>query len=181
MDKACATLLLGTLLGGCQATPPPASVAVLPATSSTTPAVELQQAAPAPPGALGTVLGLIRHSWRLVAATDAGGHRIAVLFAHPDKPLRLDFNASLVSVGGACNVMSAHHAAAADSLEVAPFNSATAPCGDPALAAAGAALAKHLQGRLALRFEAGTPPRLVLVNAEGDTLTFDGTDAPAQR
>lgn len=182
MDKACAMLLFGSLLGGCQATPAPAPVAVMPGTSSQPQAAELQQAVPAPSGALATVLELTRHSWRLATATDAGGHRIAALSARPDKPLRLDFNASLVSVGGACNVISAHHSAAADSLLVAPFNSASAPCEDPALAAAGAALALRLQGRLALRFEEATPTRLILVNAGGDTLTFEAVDsAPGAR
>lgn len=177
MRKAWPVVLPGLLLAGCHANPAPATVAPpVPA-----PTAELQQAAPAPSGALETVLGLIRHSWRLAAATDAGGHRIGSLFARPDTPLRLDFNASLVSVGGACNVMSAHHAAGADSLVVEPFNSASAPCDDPAQAAAGAGLARRLQGRLALRFETGTPPRLVLVNAAGDTLAFEGVDAPASR
>ena len=177
MRKAWPVVVLRPLLAGGRATTsPPAAAPPVP-----TPTAGLQQAAPAPSGALETVLGLIRHSWRLAAATDAGGHRIGSLFARSDKPLRLDFNASLVSVGGACNVMSAHHAAGADSLVVEPFNSATAPCDDPAQAAAGADLARRLQGRLALRFEAGTPQRLVLVNAAGDTLAFEGVDAQAAR
>lgn len=176
MRKAWPVVFFALLLAGCRANPVPPVVAP---SAPMPPMTELQQAAPAPPGALGTVLGLIRHSWRLVAATDAGGHRIGSLFARPDKPLHLDFNASLVSMGNACNVMSAHHAAGADSLVVEPFNSASAPCDDPAQAAAGADLARRLQGRLALRFEPGTPPRLVLVNAAGDTLAFEGVDAPA--
>lgn len=174
MRKAWPAVVSGLLLAGCHANPVPPTV--VPSAPVPPAAAEMQQATPAPPGALGTVLGLIRHSWRLVAATDAGGHRIGSLFARPDKPLHLDFNASLVSVGNACNVLSAHHTAGTDSLVVEPFNSANAPCDDPAQAAAGAELARRLQGRLALRFEAGTPPRLVLVNASGDVFTFASVD-----
>ncbi len=177
-------IVLGVaLLAGCQPAVAPAAV---PASSGqeaqavppprAEPSPELQQAAPAPPGALRAVLALTRHHWRLASAVDVGGSRIDALFVRPQLPLQLDFNASLVSVGNACNVMSARHAPTADSLSVEPFSAAMTPCADPALGRLDGEVAKRLQGRLAMRFEEGEPPRLVLVNAAGDVFTFDGVD-----
>ena len=170
------------LLAGCQPAVAPAAVpasgqeaqAAPPSRAELPP--ELQQAAPAPPGALRAVLALARHHWRLSSAVDAGGGRIDALFVRPQLPLQLDFNASLVSVGNACNVMSARHAPTADSLVVEPFSAAMTPCADPALGRLDGEVAKRLQGRLAMRFEPGDMPRLVLVNAAGDVFTFDGVD-----
>lgn len=173
-------VLPALLLAGCQPVPAPAAVPA-PAPQATTgtpqPPPQLQQAAPAPPGALQAVLALIGHHWRLSSALDAGGHRIDALFVRPQLPLQLDFNASLVSVGNACNVMSARHAPTADSLQVEPFNVAPTRCADPALSRLDAEVAHRLQGRLALRFEeGGEPPRLVLTNAAGDVFTFNGVE-----
>ncbi|MGE4365793.1 META domain-containing protein [Thermomonas sp.] len=164
-------LPLALLLAACQA-PGPAAPPAAEADSWSAPT--LQQATPAPPGSLETTLRLIRHHWRLVAAVDAGGHRIDALFVRPEAPLQLDFNASLVSVGNACNVLSAHHTVAAGSLTIAAFASGMRACADPALAALDGAIANRLQGRLAMQLDAGTPPRLVLTNDAGDVLTFAG-------
>lgn len=170
------------LLAGCQPAVAPAAVSpsgqeaqAVPLPRAEPPP-ELQQAAPAPPGALRAVLALARHHWRLSSAVDASGSRIDALFVRPQRPLQLDFNASLVSVGNACNVMSARHAPTADSLMVEPFNFAPTRCADPALGRLDGQVAQRLQGRLAMRFEAGDMPRLVLVNAAGDVFTFDGDD-----
>ncbi|TCT25297.1 META domain-containing protein [Thermomonas haemolytica] len=173
-------LPLALLLAACQA-PGPAALPAAAADPAPAPAPALQQATPAPPGSLETTLRLIRHHWRLVAAVDAGGHRIDALFARPEAPLQLDFNASLVSVGNACNVLSAHHTVEADSLTIDAFASSMRACPDPALAALDGAIAHRLQGRLAMQLDAGTPPRLVLVNAAGDTLTFAGLPTAADR
>ncbi|WP_240125598.1 META domain-containing protein [Thermomonas alba] len=171
-------LPLALLLAACQAPGPAAPPA---AAADPAPAPTLQQAPPAPPGSLQTTLRLIRHHWRLVAAVDAGGHRIDALFARPEAPLQLDFNASLVSVGNACNVLSAHHTVEADSLTIDAFASSMRACTEPALAALDGAIAHRLQGRLAMQLDAGTPPRLVLTNAAGDVLTFAGVPTTAPR
>ena len=170
------------LLAGCQpavapaAVPAPGPAAQVAAAPRAELPPELQQAAPAPAGALRAVLALARHHWRLSGAVDAAGRRIDALFVRPQLPLQLDFNASLVSVGNACNVMSARHAPAADRLVVQPFNFAPTRCADPALARLDGEVAKRLQGRLAMRFDTGDMPRLVLVNAAGDVFTFDGVE-----
>lgn len=165
--------LPGVLLVGCQPASSPVAVS---APTVEAPATAVQQAAPAPRGALQAVLALARRHWRLSSAVDASGRRIDALFVRPRQPLQLDFNASLVSVGNACNVMSARHVPAADSLVVEPFSSAMTPCADPALGRLDGEVANRLRGRLAMRFEVGEPPRLVLVNAAGDVFTFDGVD-----
>lgn len=178
MRKLSMIALPGLLLAGCQPAVAPAAVPAptLEAQSVTPPPAQMQQATPAPAGALHAVLALTRHHWRLVTAVDAEGRRIDALFVRPQLPLQLDFNASLVSVGNACNVMSARHAPAADRLVVEPFNFAPTRCADPALARLDGEVAKRLQGRLAMRFDTGDMPRLVLVNAAGDVFTFDGVD-----
>ena len=171
--------LSGLLLAGCQPTSAPAAVPASGAPQASapfSPPPDLRQAAPAPAGALHAVLALARHHWRLARAVDAGGARIDALFVDAQRPLQLDFNASLVSVGNACSVMSAHHAATADTLRVEPFNAAMTACTNPALRRLDGEVAKRLQGELAMRFEAGDPPRLVLANAAGDVFTFDGVD-----
>ena len=170
-------VLPALLLAGCQPVPAPAAVpapAPQAATGVAQAPPQMQQAAPAPPGALQVVLALIGQHWRLASALDAGGQRIDALFVRPQLPLQLDFNASLISVGNACNVMSARHAPAADSLQVEPFNVAPTRCADPALGRLDGEVARRLQGRLALRFEQGQRPRLVLANAAGDVFTFEG-------
>ena len=177
MHKLSMIVLPGLLLAGCQPAPAPAAVPSPAAeTQAATTRPEMQQAAPAPPGALRAVLALTRHHWHLSAAVDADGRRIDTLFVRPQLPLQLDFNASLVSVGNACNVMSARHAPTADSLLVEPFNMAMTPCAEPALGRLDGEVAKRLQGRLAMRFENAEQPRLVLTNAAGDVFTFDGVD-----
>lgn len=178
MRKLSMIALPGLLLAGCQPAVAPAAVPAptLEAQSVTAPPAQMQQATPSPAGALHAVLALTRHHWRLVTAVDAEGRRIDALLVRPQLPLQLDFNASLVSVGNACNVMSAHHAPAADSLVVEPFSAAMTPCADPALGRLDGEVAKRLQGRLEMRFESGGMPRLVLVNAAGDVFTFDGDD-----
>lgn len=125
-------------------------------------------------GSLATTLQLIRHRWQLVEATDAHGLRIAALFVADAAPLELDFNASLVSVGRACRVMSAHQRVLADRLEVATFDIAPQSCPVPAQAARDVQIVRRLQGTLRLHFEPGPPLKLVLVNADGDRLVFAG-------
>lgn len=129
----------------------------------------------AAPGALQTVLRLTRQHWQLAAATDAKGQRIDALFVRADKPLQLDFNASTLSVGNACNTLSAHHVATADSLTVDPMATTLMACPDPKLQALDQEVGKRLQGHLGVRFEGdAAAPKLVLTNAAGDVLTFAG-------
>ncbi|WP_256645836.1 META domain-containing protein [Thermomonas paludicola] len=176
--KLLSSLLLPALLAGCHP-PKPAAVLTAPALSVAGAPAEATPVGTADggrPSALQAVLTLTRYHWTLADAVDGKGQRIAALFVRPEKPVQLDFNASLVSVGNVCGVMSAHHAASADRLRVEPFSAAMAPCADPAVRRLDGEVAKRLQGELAMRFETVDPARLVLTNAAGDVFTFDGVD-----
>lgn len=155
-------------LAGCQAAVPSA-----PTPSALPP--PLVQTTPAPAESpLHIMLGLIRHRWQLIDAHDAHGQRIDPLFARADKPLQLQFNASLISLGNTCRVMSAHQRVLPGRLSVAAFDIAPQTCTDPALNRLDEDAAHRLQGELTLQLDAGLPPRLVLTNAAGDVLTFAG-------
>lgn len=173
MNKQVLPALLGLLLLGCHA---PKQVAPTPP-----PATQMQTATPAAPGSLQAMLILIRHHWQLSNAMDAKGQRIDALFVRADKPLQLDFNASLVSVGNACNLMSAHHSQTGDSLTVDSFNSTMMACADKPLMALDVQVHQRLQGRLAMRISEGDTPQLVLVNAAGDVFTFRGVQTADAR
>lgn len=176
MNKQVLPALLGLLVLGCHA---PKQVApILPPAQ---PATQMQTATPAAPGALQAMLILIRHHWQLSNAMDAKGQRIDALFVRADKPLQLDFNASLVSVGNACNLMSAHHSQTSDSLTVDSFNSTMMACADTPLMALDVQVHQRLQGRLAMRISEGDTPQLVLTNAAGDVFTFRGVQIAAAR
>lgn len=162
---------LPMLLVACAAPTQPGSAAtpVPPAT-----AASAQEPGMAKPSALQAALTLSGHHWRLSDASDAQGKRIDALFTRADKPLQLDFNASMLSVVNGCNSMSAHHVLTGDSLTVNPMASTMMACQDKALMALDQEIAKRLQGRLALRIDEGDAPVLVLTNAAGDVLTFNG-------
>lgn len=166
-------LFLPLVLVACAAPTQPGSAAtpVAPATPAVSAA---QEPAMAKPSALQAALTLSGHHWRLSDARDAAGKRIDALFARADKPLQLDFNASMLSIVNGCNSMSAHHVLAGDSLTVDPLASTMMACQDQALMALDREIGKRLQGRLAMRIDEGDAPTLVLTNAAGDVLTFRG-------
>ena len=166
MPNPIATLFLSLVLVACAAPTQQGAAATTPA--STVPAQS------GTPGALRAALALVGHRWRLVDARDAGGRRIDALFVREDKPLHLDFNASLVSIGNGCGTMSAHHALTGDSLTVEPMATLPGACTDKALLALDREIGNRLQGRLAMRIDEGDAPTLVLTNAAGDVLTFNG-------
>lgn len=128
----------------------------------------------AAPSALQATLTLTRYHWLLDDARDAAGKRIDALFVRADKPIQLDFNASTVSVGNACNTLSAHHTPSGDSLTIDPMATTLMACPDQALAALDREVGKRLQGKLAMQIEEGATPTLVLTNAAGDVLRFKG-------
>jgi len=161
-------LFLPLILAACAAPTQPGSAATPAATPAT------QEAGAAKPSALQAALTLSGHHWRLTDARDAGGKRIDALFARADKPLQLDFNASMLSVVNGCNSMSAHHVLAGDSLTVNPMASTMMACQDKALMALDQEIGKRLQGKLAMRIDEGDAPTLVLTSAAGDVLTFAG-------
>lgn len=178
MRNTIPAFFLPLLLIACAAPTQPGSAAT-PAPPAA--AASAQQPGMAKPSALQAALILSGHHWRLSDARDAAGKRIHALFARADKPLQLDFNASMLSVVNGCNSMSAHHVLAGDSLTVSPMASTMMACQDRALMALDREIGKRLQGKLAMHVDDGDTPTLVLTDAAGDVLAFNGEMTAATR
>ncbi|KAF1693582.1 META and DUF4377 domain-containing protein [Pseudoxanthomonas koreensis] len=153
--------------------PPPGE---LPAAATPDPA-----APPALPAAADAAALLPAHHWTLPSATDAQGQRIEALFANADKPLQLDFVDGRLVVSNTCNRMAGGYTLAGDTLTLGPMASTMMACPDPKLMALDAEVGTRLAGELALAATAGDTPELVLTNAGGDRLVFQGTPTPATR
>jgi heat shock protein HslJ len=160
---------------------------VLAACSASTPKPETTQSAAEPatpatdtpmmqqPSALQSALTLSRHYWLLEQAHDASGTRIDALFARAELPLRVDFNASMLSIGNACNLLSAHHSITGHTLTVEPMVSTQMACAEPGLMALDQAISQRLQGMLQMQFSGDAEqPVLQLTNPAGDVLQFLG-------
>jgi heat shock protein HslJ len=135
----------------------------------------------AAPAATDATALLPAHHWRLVEASDAQGQRIDALFVQADKPVQLDFADGRLAVSNTCNRMAGGFTLAGDQLTLGPMASTMMACHDPKLMALDAEVGKRLEGPSTLTATAGDTPRLVLVNAGGDRLVFDGTPTPATR
>jgi heat shock protein HslJ len=156
----------------------------LPAASdpaATAPATPDPAAPPALPAAADAAALLPAHHWKLATATDAQGQRIDALFANADKPLQLDFVDGRLAVSNTCNRMSGGYTLAGDKLTLSPMASTMMACPDPKLMALDAEVGKRLVGELTVAATAGDTPELVLTNAGGDRLVFQGTPTPATR
>jgi len=154
--------------------PPPGE---LPAAAKPDPAAPPPMAMPVTdPAAL-----LPAHHWKLTAATDAQGQRIDALFVRADAPLQLDFADGRLAVSNTCNRMAGGFTLEGDTLTLSPMASTMMACPDPKLKALDAEVGKRLAGALTLVATAGDTPELVLANAGGDRLVFQGTPTPATR
>ena len=139
-------------------------------------------AAPATPAApaADAATTLTGHHWRLDAATAANGSRIDALFANPDAPLQLDFIDGRVSVSNACNRMGADYTLAEAGIGFGMMISTMMACPDPLMAMEREAHAR-LAGDHGFSLAAGDPPRMELVNAQGDRLAFVGSPTAQTR
>ncbi|WP_372017355.1 DUF4377 domain-containing protein [Pseudoxanthomonas sp. 10H] len=156
------------------AEPPPGE---LPATTAADPAAPPPMESPvADAAAL-----LPAHHWKLTTATDAQGQRIEALFARPDAPVQLDFADGRVSVSNTCNRMAGGFTLEGTTLTLGQMASTLMACADPKLTALDAEVGKRLAGALTLAATAGDTPELVLTNAGGDRLVFQGTPTAATR
>ncbi|AKC88254.1 META and DUF4377 domain-containing protein [Pseudoxanthomonas suwonensis] len=151
------------------------------------PAGELPDAATPDPAAPPTLAAgdtaalLPAHHWRLSEATDAQGQRIEALFARPDQPLQLDFADGRLAVSNTCNRMSGGFTMDGETLTLSPMASTMMACPDPKLSALDAEVGNRLTGALTVATTTGDAPELVLTNAAGDRLVFQGTPTPATR
>ena len=149
------------------------------------------------------------HHWRLVEATDAQGQRIDALFAQPDKPVQLDFADGRVNVSNTCNRMMGSFNLEGTTLTLGQMASTLMACTDPKLTALDAEVGKRLAGALTvstthsfaalwlvprlgrfheaypqyqLRLDTSPDPvDLLLTNAGGDRLVFEGAPTAATR
>lgn len=152
------SLLLPFALAACAPAEPPAASAPAP-----TPA-----AATAGDDRLGG------YHWQLRDAVAADGSRIDALFANTERPLQLDFTEGRLGVSGGCNRIGGSYTRQGDTLRVGELAQTLMACADRALMAQDAAANARLQGELQLRLDDGDPPTLVLTNAGGDRLRFEG-------
>ena len=166
----------GTSLASATAQVAGASSSEAPASSASTPLPATTTTAPAADAA--TVL--TQYHWQLANAVDKSGRRIDALFARPDRPVQLDFDAQAISIGNTCNRMHGSYSVAGGKLTVGNLASTRMACTDPALAALDAAAGRILQGTFTLALDVhGSRPRLTVSASDGDTLTFTGTPAAA--
>ena len=147
--------------------------------SATTPVAETPAAtAPAAPAA---APALSANHWRLTDAKNAQGQRIDALFARPDKPVQLDFADGRVNVSNTCNRMMGSFTLEGTTLTLGQMASTLMACTDPKLTALDAEVGKRLAGALTVSSTAGDTPQLVLTNAGGDRLVFEGAPTAATR
>ena len=172
-------LLLPLALAACNK-PAPGSAespaGELPAATTPDPA-----APPAMAVAADTAALLPAYHWKLASATDAQGQPIAALLERADAPLQLDFVDGRLAVSNTCNRKSGGFTLAGDTLTLTPMASTMMACADPKLAALDAEVGTRLAGTLTLASTAGDTPELVLTNASGDRLVFQGTPTAATR
>lgn len=114
--------------------------------------------------------------WRLADAVDAGGSRIEVLFADPDRPLQLDFSHGRVSVAGGCNRIGGGYRRLGTRLRVDRLVQTQVACAQP-LMAQDATMVGLLDGALELAIQEADPPRLELATLDGTRLAFTGQPA----
>jgi heat shock protein HslJ len=172
MNRRLLLSLLPLTLAACSPSTPssgPTSGAAPPAATST------EKTTSATPTATTDIATLGRHHWQLSNATDQSGERIAALFAHPDKPLQLDFVEGRISVDNACNRLGGSYRIDGDKLQVGPMVHTMMACADPAVKALDGAIDKRLhdQPTMTLLVD-GDTPQLKLVTGDGDTLQFTG-------
>lgn len=141
-----------------------------PATPQTAAAPDQAGAAPPSEAAM-----LSQYHWQLSTATDAGGKRLDVLFARPDRPLQLDFTDGRLHIVNVCNVLTAGYYIADGRLQLTPMVHTMMMCANPSLMAMEAAINDRLHDRPRLSLQAtGGGARLRLVTDGGDTLVFVG-------
>ena len=126
-------------------------------------------------------VALEAYHWDLTGATDQRGQAIASLQPVAGKPLRLDFTKGRIGVSGGCNRIGGDYEYRGTTLQLQPLAQTQMACADRRLMDADAAITERLHGELQAKIDAGAPPRLQLLAANGDRLVFEGTPTPQAR
>jgi heat shock protein HslJ len=122
---------------------------------------------------------LERYRWTLESATDSRNRRIAMLPPSKDRPVVLSFSGNRLSLEGPCNRMMAGYEISAPMQLTVRGGPASSMMGcDPALMNADTVLAGILAKPLHVEMDTGQSPRLRLLSASNDTLTFTGEATP---
>lgn len=133
------------------------------------------------PAAAAAASLLTGHRWKLEAATDAQGKRIEALFPGPMNVLTLSLEDGLAAVSGGCNRISGRYELdAQQELTLAGLRATLMAC-DPVLMQADEAIQKLLSQPQRVLVLEGSPPRLQLVSAAGDTTRWVGEPTPETR
>jgi heat shock protein HslJ len=119
------------------------------------------------------VRALQDHSWTLQSATDTAGKPVDALLVQ-GHPFVMRFEGARVAVQGGCNLMSAGWRLTPQNSLVVARPATTQKACEPALMAADSTMTAALAAPLAVRLETGDAPRLHLVSAAQQTLTFSG-------
>lgn len=123
-----------------------------------------------------------QYHWQLSAATDHAGQRLDALFAHPQKPLQLDFADGRMRISHACNAISGSYHVDGNKLDIGPLTHTMMFCADKPLMAMERDASQRLHGELSFKLQrAGAQPQLNLTTAAGDTLSFTGQPTPETR
>lgn len=123
-----------------------------------------------------------RYHWQLASATASDGHRLDGLFAHPDKPLQIDFNDGRLRISHTCNVISGSYRVEGDKLDIGRLVHTMMFCADRPLMTMEQMASQRLHGTLGFAVrDAGPQPKLRLTTSDGDTLLFAGVPTPETR
>ncbi len=125
---------------------------------------------------------LSRYHWQIKTATGTNGQPIDALLARPKGPLQLDFSHGRISIKHVCNAMSGSYRIAHGELHVASMLHTMMACSNHSLNQLEGAITRRLRVPAHLQINTGGGmPRLILVTADGDTLTFAGRPKSATR
>uniref|UniRef100_UPI003340488A DUF4377 domain-containing protein n=1 Tax=Castellaniella defragrans TaxID=75697 RepID=UPI003340488A len=170
MKKASLLILpaLVVLLTACAQTP-----SQTPSTSSPTSAGHAIAAATAT---------LTAYDWRLASTAGLSGQPVVALRPGLERPLRLSFSETSLSIQGGCNTLFGPYTLEPDGgLQAGPLASTRMACA-PALMQLDTEIGARLTGRLDIRIlEGAGSPQLILTTIGGDSMTFDGTPTPQTR
>ncbi|HMH12677.1 MAG TPA: copper resistance protein NlpE N-terminal domain-containing protein [Edaphobacter sp.] len=122
---------------------------------------------------------LERYRWTLESATDSQDHPIDALSPHKDHPVLLSFSGTGLSIQGPCNrIIGTYRINDARQFTIIGGPASTMMACDPALMNADTALSGILAKPLHAAIDDGSSPRLRLLSASNDTLTFTGQATP---
>jgi len=123
-----------------------------------------------------------QYHWQLSSATDHACQRLAALFAHPQKPLQLDFADGRMRISHTCNAISGSYRVDGNTLDVGALTHTMMFCADKPLMAMERDASQRLHGTLSFKLQrVGAQPQLRLTTADGDTLLFTGQPTPETR